>query len=752
MIRVYENRMEKPSGSNSMRLGMLLISTMFFTMAVTTVLFIFGVSITKYHFILAVFLSAAMLPLFFKISLKEWISMVGIGVVILCGCIFVSGQSFDWSWDGNAYHKTITGFLKHGWNPLSETYYAFAERQFPRFSPITPIWYDAYPKGSEILAACAYSITGDIEYGKYFNLLSIVVGFLFSYAYMEETKVLRPWQSALCGFFFAVNPIALSQVLTYYNDAFLWQMLLICICALIYLTFEPDGYYKKLCYALIFMTINIGFNIKFSAIIFFFLFCAIFFLYWTLSALKKAKWGECRKKIYEQFLVFFSSVLSGTLLIGATSYVTNTLRHHNPLYTMIGKDSVEMIKGQLPPVFEDMSNFGRFWRALFSKTDGFSVSLKIPFTMFKEEINPGSWYPAAWFDVRIGGWGVLFSGIFLISILVLMLCFIRRAKKNVGFRDVGLILIGINIVAVIVVPGMCWARYYPGLTYFPVVAMFLLFWNWNEDEDKKKGPIVMAIGLVILLLANFLPNVMKTVDVFKEFPVHEEKLEILKQLSAEQTIEVYTNSNFPGELEGRYFTLIDRNITNVVNGGKIDPETSYLDTIFSNVVLAYKLPTQAESVEEVTPLENQFAEIDAPEELIRQYAALDHALILIAAKDEASDSLTEELSQQIKDLGLGFMLKGHHQYGYLAAVLDGEILMEQMGDQHLTCENLTVGEHIISMQSGGWFTGNIASIQIDGAEYALNGRGLNLVVVDTLSWKIIDRVCIDTFEGNFISR
>lgn len=87
---------------------------------------------------------------------------------------------------------------------------------------------------------------------------------------------------------------------------------------------------------------------------------------------------------------------------------------------MIGEGATDLITVQLPDVYQNMNNISRFICSLFSKTNGSKtieqVEWKIPFTIYKSEF-----LPAHSCDVRTAGWGILFSGIFIISMAVIIL-------------------------------------------------------------------------------------------------------------------------------------------------------------------------------------------------------------------------------------------------------------------------------------------------------------------------------------------
>ena len=98
-------------------------------------------------------------------------------------------------------------------------------------------------------------------------------------------------------------------------------------------------------------------------------------------------------------------------------------------------------------------------------------------------------------------------------------------------------------------------------------------------------------------------------------------------------------------------------------------------------------------------------------------------------------------------MGLSFPLKECYQSSYIAAIKDGEILTEEISDEKLSYQ--TEIENIsLEVISAGYNSGNTASIKINNVEYAVNQRGLNIVVYDTKENCVADSVCIDTYWDN----
>lgn len=148
--------------------SVFLISMMFFVLFITSIMFIFDVKISDWNFILAALCSFTTVYYFTK-SIKRTSIISLMGVFIIFACSFLFGHFYDWSWDGNTYHKGIVAMLKNGWNPLAETFYAYTQNKFPFMDKATYTWYDTYPKGSEIWG-------GDcIIYRKTLNLAKVLM-------------------------------------------------------------------------------------------------------------------------------------------------------------------------------------------------------------------------------------------------------------------------------------------------------------------------------------------------------------------------------------------------------------------------------------------------------------------------------------------------------------------------------------------------------------------------------------------------
>ena len=126
--------------------------------------------------------------------------------------------------------------------------------------------------------------------------------------------------------------------------------------------------------------------------------------------------------------------------------------------------------------------------------------------------------------------------------------------------------------------------------------------------------------------------------------------------------------------------------------------------------------------------------------------------IFISAKDEATQSITPEIMDLLAALGVRSDLQGKLRYCFLAVCNNGFSLYEALEQTRLIYSGNLPDGISFSLDSASLTKGNNSSIQIDGKEYSVNNRGLNFVVFDTQSGKVVDSVCFDTYSGLAASR
>ena len=120
-------------------------------------------------------------------------------------------------------------------------------------------------------------------------------------------------------------------------------------------------------------------------------------------------------------------------------------------------------------------------------------------------------------------------------------------------------------------------------------------------------------------------------------------------------------------------------------------------------------------------------------------------LIAIAVKDTPGLQLKGEISQGLRELGLQTDLKGKHSRSYAALIDRGEVVYEALGRglEPQLWEGEVSG-HRVQLVSRVYRNGNQAEIRMDGVDYAVNKRGLNIAVFEPHSGVLIDSAAFDT--------
>ncbi len=712
-------------GSWRMLAGVFLLNVIFFPVFLSSCLFFINVPVQEWTFPFAIIAAGGFSCLLAGRDYRKMGISIACGVLCLTVILLLCTHTYDFSWDGNTYHKSIIALLKDGWNPLQETFYSYAER-FPFLSSAKETWFDAYPKGTELWAATVYAFLGNIEAGKAFNFLSGAALLLILWEILMETARLKRGQAFLCAAVFSINPILSIQGLTYYNDAFLWEMLLLFIASLLYLTLFEDGRYRQIfCYS-VFVSINIGFNTKFSAVIFFGMIGLSFFGFWMVEELRAADFRTACGKVSGRFFLLACSVISGLELTGATSYIINTVRHHNPFYTMIGEGSTELITLHMPVSMKGLPHAVRFVASLFSKVSNDTaveaIQWKLPFQFYSEEF-----LYAQMEDTRVAGWGIFFSAIFLLSLFCIVWHFITVQTGSKRLFRLICMLAALSAIFVAVVPGMCWARYFVGLFFWIGAAMVILCTRMSRSVSQSAMCGILLGAMVTLCVLNMSPSIGRNWKEIQNYKAIRQELSRLKELSEVGELQV----SFAGDTTfyGRFFNLMDEGITEFRFQEEEAPDAM---PIFPSRQLLYS--------------------VSGPEHLAEYIRRLDtdRYLIFIAAKDEASAAITGALAEAMQTLGLEFDMQDAYRCSYLA-ISDGSAIYEEKKEAEISC-SMDVGGVSVFMRSGGYLEGDVASIMLDGVEYAKNRRGLNLVVYNKEKQYVVDSIYVDLFTDDKVCR
>lgn len=551
--------------------GMLLLLFVFCNILLSTVLFIFKVSITHFHSIVSFILTIILFGVYSFLK-KEKVMYATISIALFILCLFcsllISSNSYDLTWDGNSYHKTAVGQLKNGWNPVYESIEDFnkGERNNNKIVETHGIWNNHYAKGAWIFSANIYSLTNNIESGKAINFIMVFSVFCIVLSYLlSKFNVLL---SVVLALLLALSPVSIAQLFTFYNDGIIYGYIIILIT--VFLNLIEDKTNSFLNYSLIVIILSSLINIKFTGFFYGGITALFFYIYILLN--KKLR----KENIIRLTIVGIISLIIGMILIGYSTYVKNHVEHGHLFYPLFGENKVDIMTQNQPKEFENMNRFKKFILANFSETNNIGyfqedkVTLKIPFTISKKELNY-----LGFCDLRIGGFGVLFGGILIVSFIVILIgmYFMFFKDKNIFYKI--LILLTLLGFLIMVLEEAWWARYLPQLYILPLIAIYLLYYFRNKGNNLCS---IFLSSIVLLLIVNL--GIFIKYNVEPKFNLFENiKNEI--GLNLDNELYIYTES-----FDGVVYNLYDRNLkVNVINNVEKYENSNYKKYLVYNQML-----------------------------------------------------------------------------------------------------------------------------------------------------------------------
>lgn len=127
-------------------------------------------------------------------------------------------------------------------------------------------------------------------------------------------------------------------------------------------------------------------------------------------------------------------------------------------------------------------------------------------------------------------------------------------------------------------------------------------------------------------------------------------------------------------------------------------------------------------------------------------------LILFSAKDTLGQALNSNIADKCESLGIKTNLKNKHWYSFISILDQGKNIFEICLKDTPVFTSQNIRDLNIHIESKPFKKGNLSRIQINGVEYSLNRRGLNIVVYDTISKAVIDTVSFDTHDQRILSK
>ncbi len=525
--------------NNFYNVALLFILMFANSLVLTSTLFLINIPISILHLPISLILATIELKLIRNESIKTIvISLITFILIFTVSCL-LCGHVYDDSADGNGYHKFAIGLLKNGWNPIYDSQEEIIEKI--NLDAEENTWAEHYPKATWIYGANVYKLTNNIETAKSFNLMAV-----FTLFFIITYLINKFYQKKLIAIMLAIGactfPIIWQQIFCLYLDGFMGIILLLLI--IYFYLFIKDNQNKEYFLMSASLIIIIS-NIKYTGLFYAGIFCLGYYIYYLIKKIKNKDY----KPLIKTTISFIIVLIISLLIVGSNSYVKNLITKGNPLYPIIGKDKVDIITPQQPKLFAGKSPIEKNFYSIFSYTANYATTfnegtpkLKIPFTS-----NMNSELLSIVEDTRVGGFGIYFSGILIISIIVIIVYIIFKIKNKEYEK---LIFIGIPFIITILLifffGESWWARYSPQTYFIVLMALFILL----TSQNKK----LYALASILLLLCAFNSALIFRQMVKTKIPVSGQTRMNLEKLE-NQTITLKK-----GGFTGVQFNLIDHNI------------------------------------------------------------------------------------------------------------------------------------------------------------------------------------------------
>jgi len=417
-----------------------------------------------------------------KEKLLLFLAGVIVTPLIFWGLATVFGNTYDTSYDGQDYHQSAVIELSNGWNPIYEK-----SLPIKLTNRIDKPLDSGYGKIIWSIDSSIYKLTHNIDSATVINLIIGLLSFSFFYRALKSLG-LDTYPSIITTFLTVVTTLYVEQVFTFREDALSYEFVIIGIASLVLLLKNSS----KLPYFLCLLTTFVFLAGTKDSNLFIFLPLLVMSAYMVIER----KWYRLNS---------FKLTVGLGLIIGFITlfspYITNIIRYHAIDYPYNQASFSDPVMNVNVPL--NLSKDGRlklFFYGVFSSAEigneqdpaSNNAHLKAPFTFTANELVTEASAPAKY----VGGYGVLFSGIFILSIASYLYLALRRKSKTEKMIFAWLsVVLGLIIISCLSSPVPNYARYGSQLDLFPIsiaVALLLI--------AGKKWKLERIFGVLIIVL------------------------------------------------------------------------------------------------------------------------------------------------------------------------------------------------------------------------------------------------------------
>jgi hypothetical protein len=413
---------------------------------------------------------------------QVWL-LSGIAVSIVGTSLFLAGLMYDLSWDGLWYHQTAVYQLSRGWNPLADP--------MREFVPHLQDWVRHYAKGPWYVALALFSLTGDIEVAKAAPWIATAATGFAVFAGSVDAGLKRG-AAVLAAALVALNPVNLFELASYLVDGLMISFLACLVAATVRWIQRPS----LLPGTVLVVSAILCLNAKQTGLAYVCFAFAGCFLYVFLRR---------RELLARLAAIQGMALLAGVLAFGFNPYVTNTVHRGHPFYPVLGTTEFPSLAGrgedpiekyETPHNLMGRNRLVRLAYAVFGRPGaqpyhpGPDAGLMVPFDIRFSDFDMYYFH-----DVRIAGFGPLFSGALILSVCLLAVVTVKRR----GDRAWIWIASGAIVSSLFISEHTWWARYGPQLWWIPLVAMIAGFLAENLRVARTLAAVISALLVINLI-------------------------------------------------------------------------------------------------------------------------------------------------------------------------------------------------------------------------------------------------------------
>lgn len=463
----------KTQNSLPFYIGLNLLLIPFISLLLTTIYWFCHSTINATIFPLACLIAFILFYLFrnnLSLTIKKIVSLSLISLLLILLFVFISYIIYDYSYDGLGYHQNIIYSFLQGWNPIYKSNSVFA-------FPSNELWVNHYAKGLETMAAVIAATFNNLECGKTINFMLISSSCFFAYDFIHDyLHNISIKKRVLISLLLSIAPIIVCQFFTFYIDWALYTLLLILGITLYRLEHTKKSFIE---YFILTIIVAYAFSIKFN-IAFWICFVLLIYSVWLLLSKKY--------NIIKNGTIFvLIGLFIGVLCFSFNPYITNMLTGHHILYPLMGEGSVDIMNGNTPGILKNKNRISSAFISLFSRPNNLHP-YSYPYKVSKNNI-----IDSGKTDSRMGGFGLFFIEILVLSLIV----FILSCKENKKAYYTYMVLLFILFCSLLILPSGWWARYVSFFYFFPCLCVLY------SERYGMKFPFLKNI-LLVLMVCNVL--------------------------------------------------------------------------------------------------------------------------------------------------------------------------------------------------------------------------------------------------------